>query len=338
MLKKVHGSLLGVMIGDALGMPVETMYAKEIREKLGPLGITGFTDPVQTRNDDTKNMKAGDTTDDWQLTAVVAKSLIQASGWDRQTCIDLHVQALQSSTFGWGKGSTQAIRDITLGKRTGHRPPPHKSGVGLGNGIIMKIAPLALYHALKWKKRGLNTAFDWKSFGKDVHELGAITHSDARAWISAFAVGMLIVEVATNAQCTRDSLELKLYDISHKVAQFENFCVPNPHDRTLAHMLCEIPAHLGSNEDLLEHFGSRFVCTQTMPFVIGTFLRHMDDFQAGVLEAVNAGGDTDTNAAIVGSLIGARVGTDGIPTGFAKFRQDFLEAAILSAHLVSKFG
>lgn len=338
MLNKVHGSLLGVMIGDALGMPVETMYAKEIREKLGPLGITGFTDPMQTRNDDTKNMKAGDTTDDWQLTAVVAKSLIQASGWDQRTCIDLHVQALQNSTFGWGKGSVGAIRDITLGKRTGIKPPPYKSGVGLGNGIIMKIAPLALAHALMWKKQGLHRPFDWKLFGKHVRELGAITHSDARAWISAFAVGMLIVDAYVHKERTRDELSFTLIDISHKVRQFEAFCVPNPTNRTLANTLQEIAGYTNSKEQLLEKFGSRFVCTQTMPFVIGTFMRHMDDFQAGVLEAVNAGGDTDTNAAIVGSLIGARVGTEGIPSEWAKFRHEYLEAGILAAHLVSKFG
>ncbi len=38
-----------------------------------------------------------------------------------------------------------------------------------------------------------------------------------------------------------------------------------------------------------------------------------------VFEAVNAGGDTDTNASIVGSLVGALYGTKAIP-------QDFIDA------------
>ena len=74
-----------------------------------------------------------------------------------------------------------------------------------------------------------------------------------------------------------------------------------------------------------------------MPFVIGTFLRHMDDFAGGITEAVNAGGDTDTNAAIVGSLIGARVGMDGIPSEWANFRPEYAVARKIAAGLVRLF-
>ena len=100
----------------------------------------------------------------------------------------------------------------------------------------------------------------------------------------------------------------------------------------------DVPLHVQSKEALLERFGSRFVCTQTMPFVIGTFLRHATDFQAGVLEAVNAGGDTDTNASIVGALIGTKVGVQGIPDEWKNFRPDYSEAETLAAQFVHLFG
>jgi ADP-ribosyl-[dinitrogen reductase] hydrolase len=51
----------------------------------------------------------------------------------------------------------------------------------------------------------------------------------------------------------------------------------------------------------------------TVPCVIQTWLRHQDDFGSGVQEIILAGGDTDTTAAILGGIIGARVGKAGIP-------------------------
>ena len=50
----------------------------------------------------------------------------------------------------------------------------------------------------------------------------------------------------------------------------------------------------------------------TVPVALQTWLRQPNDFSA-VLNAIRCGGDTDTVAAIVGGIIGARVGKEGIP-------------------------
>lgn len=49
----------------------------------------------------------------------------------------------------------------------------------------------------------------------------------------------------------------------------------------------------------------------TVPVALQTWLRQPNDFSA-VLSAIRCGGDTDTVAAIVGAVIGARVGKEGI--------------------------
>ena len=51
----------------------------------------------------------------------------------------------------------------------------------------------------------------------------------------------------------------------------------------------------------------------TVDAALAIAARHPDDLRAAVLETVAQGGDTDTVAAIVGGLIGARVGREGIP-------------------------
>jgi ADP-ribosylglycohydrolase len=42
-------------------------------------------------------------------------------------------------------------------------------------------------------------------------------------------------------------------------------------------------------------------------------LLHAPDFRAGVIDVANRGGDTDTNAAIAGALLGALHGEAGVP-------------------------
>jgi ADP-ribosylglycohydrolase len=42
-------------------------------------------------------------------------------------------------------------------------------------------------------------------------------------------------------------------------------------------------------------------------------LLHRATYRDAVLDAANRGGDADTNAAIVGALVGSRVGIEGIP-------------------------
>jgi ADP-ribosylglycohydrolase len=52
----------------------------------------------------------------------------------------------------------------------------------------------------------------------------------------------------------------------------------------------------------------------TVPVAIHCWLTYPDDFQKAVTAAIECGGDADTTAAIVGGIVGARVGKDGIRT------------------------
>jgi ADP-ribosylglycohydrolase len=249
--------------------------------------------------------------------------------------IGAHCEARKASTFGWGKGSTKAIQDIIDGIRHGHTPPKKVPGVGLGNGVMMKIAPLALYHALDIEKydRGINSSW-WKNFGHHVRMLGAITHNDPRAWIAAFATGMMIVFAARGHCQSEESRTACVLEIARYVEQFEDFCVANPHDRVLAELMRQVAFPHHNADYVLEKYGSKFTVIETLPFTIATFMRHPLDFRAGVLEAINAGGDTDTNASIVGAMIGANVGAENIPLEWRSFRPEYREAITLGDQLI----
>jgi len=51
----------------------------------------------------------------------------------------------------------------------------------------------------------------------------------------------------------------------------------------------------------------------TVPVVLHAWLTHQHDYRSAIIDVVRCGGDTDTTAAVVGGIIGARVGKAGIP-------------------------
>ena len=51
----------------------------------------------------------------------------------------------------------------------------------------------------------------------------------------------------------------------------------------------------------------------SVPVALYAWLRHPDDFRAALTEVLDCGGDTDTMGAIVGALMGARLGRGAIP-------------------------
>jgi ADP-ribosylglycohydrolase len=65
-----------------------------------------------------------------------------------------------------------------------------------------------------------------------------------------------------------------------------------------------------SMDDLREAYGNGSCYVyDSLPFAYAIWLRNLNSFE-GILEAVNAGGDNDTNAKIVGELLGANHGIE----------------------------
>jgi ADP-ribosylglycohydrolase len=62
------------------------------------------------------------------------------------------------------------------------------------------------------------------------------------------------------------------------------------------------------------------------------FTRHPDDARAAILEGANTAGDSDSIASIAGALVGARVGSSGLPSSWIRDveRTDELAALALA--------
>jgi ADP-ribosyl-[dinitrogen reductase] hydrolase len=327
LLARFQGCLAGVAIGDALGMPVELMSHAQIRA-MAAGGITGFRDPV-LRSGPGSHLRAGDTTDDWQLTAALARSLIRTGGqFDLQDCSDEHVREWRIGHAMWGPSTRSAIEEIADGRRHPATPARPTRDTGLSNGVIMKIAPLALLH-------GLHLAIDARfaiaadDLFADCIALGLMTHGDRRASLAAYAVAVTIAAALQGhfAAPTQGRKFLPAL-IGHVAAKESDSPEPRVSQRLALILDC-----LDDEPLVREKIGCGFTALDTAPFAIATFLRHPRDFQGGVLEAVNAGGDTDTNAAVVGALIGAHVGLEGIPDEWRRGCAKYEEAVTLAQQL-----
>lgn len=306
---KIITSLAGAAFGDALGMPVESMTREEIVKATDGQGVNSLIDPIQTKIPDLMDLKAGDTTDDWQLTKAVAEAITTAGKYDRLAMAWSHVEALENSPIGWGKSTQTGIQELAdffnsdekEGRHYNQAVSADNGTKGAGNGIAMKVAPLAIYHLTSSSSAMMDS----------ILSLGEMTHYDKRASIAAFAVAQtirmailfpfdgssfvaktflrfLIAEVKAQEARLKPEGDEQISTVLQKVYDQELF------DRNIELIISEV--------------GTGCFCLQSVPFSITIFLRYQVYFEWGMIEAVNAGGDTDTNASMVGAMIGANMG------------------------------
>jgi ADP-ribosylglycohydrolase len=67
--------------------------------------------------------------------------------------------------------------------------------------------------------------------------------------------------------------------------------------------------------------GSRITAPDTVPFAVWCAARHIDDYAEALWTTVSAGGDNDTNCAIVGGIVVLANGWQSIPEGWLAARE-----------------
>ena len=304
--ERVRNCLLGVAIGDALGMPWETMEYQEILARNGARPVGDMADAAQTRLTDTAGFKRGMTTDDTQLTMAVAQSLIRSGGFNLEDQAREHLAAYEGPACGWGGTTRLALESLKAGRHPSVPMPPitvapGHNPKGRGNGVAMKIAPLALWHALR------QTWFECDPLLTETMALGQMTHSDIRASVAAYAVAAVIMEnLLFHHHGTRPEEYLDKIDAAVRVAERRWNSVQDDEDR-VSKRLQIVRRTFRDLDSLRAQVRPSCDALESVPFSIGIFLRHPNDLEAALSEAATAGGDADTNAAMVGAMCGANL-------------------------------
>ncbi len=309
---RIRGMFLGLAIGDALFAPNETLSVEEI-EKRGR--ITKYIRPDGHKWFNGRD--AGTWTDDTQLTLVLAESLIAKGKIDLDDMAVRHVESYQKEgNLGFGATTKNAIENLSKGvhwSKSGRSDNPKH---GTGNGVAMKVAPLGAFRSsLFWSELWVERRSE---FMNDLIRLTFMTHFNKMAVESALAQ-VFAVNYCLGLEKPED---FSTKDFMSRVVQMSNFANYNdPHNPPSSGD--NLPSRLGMLRDLdpdsltdariIELFdGGTCYVYNSLPFSLAFFIRNPKSIET--LYAVgNAGGDTDSNASMVGALIGALNGEDIFP-------------------------
>ncbi len=320
---RIRTMLLGVKIGDRWGLPVECLTRAEIIKRTHGFGVTKLED-VRDWRADLNAPTFAMASDDWQQTSGVGWCFVRHPHATPEHMARALVQMMHDSIEGWGGTTLNSVRELeqwlsTKGKmgRAPTKPPtrPMRPGNGAGCGAAMRIAPLATVCTL----RGFNNA----QVVEACIEHGKLTHPDPRAWIGAAALALQLVWLMRGEEPGDE--KGWLLRLVGALGDRERECIdeygglPESEPR-----ICQVLRYIAENglvydrDRLLAEVGNECPTFQSVPFAIATFLRCRTSFRAGILEAINDGGDADSVASMVGASLGAHLGLKAIPSDWIR--------------------
>jgi ADP-ribosylglycohydrolase len=295
------GAVVGGALGDALGMPTQTLSPAEIRAAYG--SVNGFVAPCDD-HPVSRGLAAGSVTDDTEQTLLLAETLLASGaafddlkwvealvGWEEE------VQARGSYDL-LGPSTKRAIDAIRAGT-----PAAQAGRYGDTNGAAMRIAPVGIL----MPPEPLGPLID------KVAETCRATHNTALAIAGASAVAAAVScgldggdwraattlgQRAAAEACNRGHWVAGA-DIAARIAWARDLATRRDRDAVRALVIALIGTSVATQESVPAAF-ALLAMTQG------------DSWQAAVL-AANLGGDTDTIGAIAAGMAGACAGFSSLP-------------------------
>lgn len=307
--RQIAGCLLGTAVADALGLPLEGLSARRGQRMFPDLEAYHLL------------LGRGWCSDDTEHACLTAQALIVAGTDDQAFARDLAWRLrwwLLGLPAGIGMATLKGIVRLWLGYA------PDRAGVSsAGNGPAMRAALLGLCHGAEPLR-----------LRRFVRAATRLTHTDPRAEMGAYAVALAAYWAAGDGEVLGEAyLDRLRADLGTDGAELTNLLERAAASAAAGETTATFAAAIGCARGV-----SGFVL-HTVPVAIHAWLRHPEDYRAAVVGAIRCGGDTDTVAAIVGALVGLRVGRAGIPppwiAGLAEWPRDVAWMEALAAGLAS---
>ena len=285
-LDQVRAAVIGLAVGDALGVPVE-FHKREYFKSNPVVDMIGFG---------THDQPPGTWSDDSSMAFCLAEVLadeysIHTLGENFKRWLYDNYWTPHGEIFDVGIATRKAINNLNI------EISPLESGgfdeYSNGNGSLMRILPLA-FHV---KNMSISERF------QITKEVSAITHAHIRSVIACFYYVEFALKLITNKdkfqvfEDLRNQIptylsELKIY--SDEIQKFK---------RLWDNDFPEIEEN--------DIFSSGYV-VHTLEASIWCLLT-TNNYSEAVLKAVNLGDDTDTTATVTGGLAGILYGINSIP-------------------------
>ncbi|SNU08145.1 ADP-ribosylglycohydrolase [Lachnospiraceae bacterium] len=288
--------IMGVAVGDALGLPVQFMEREELASdpvtEMLPCDL--YLSPIGTWSDDTS------------MTMAMYESIKRLGYVDAEDIMKNFVRWMYEGAFSANdqcidEGNTcySSIKnykdhgDIFTCGRTGE--------YANGNGSLMRTMPICLYYAEK-EKSGDATV---EEAIKDIHLVSALTHNHLRACMACGLYFFCVKEMIYG----EGDLRTKLQNGMNEGFKFYGKDKENYSELTNYGWFLDLEEFAKTPESSISSKG----------YVVDTFevaiwsLINTSTYRDAMIKAVNLGDDTDTVAAIAGGLAGLYYGYETIP-------------------------
>jgi poly(ADP-ribose) glycohydrolase ARH3 len=275
---KFLGALVGTAVGDAVGSGFEGRRAAEV-------------EAIEWAADRREILAY---TDDTHMMIGMAESLVQKEGFDGEHMARAFIRNYEIEPWrGYGPGPPNVFRMIRDGEAWDKAAEKLYHGGSYGNGAAMRIAPLAVFYHT-----------DLTMLSEVAYRSSQITHSHVLgkegAALQAYAVALAVVLEPGKDFNPRGFLSRLGELVQHETYKQKLECA--------AVLLGEV-----DKNKAVAGLGNGVEAFNSVPTAVYSFLSHSDSFKDAVLFAVTLGGDTDTIAAMAGSIAGAYLGVDSVP-------------------------
>lgn len=285
LLDRFRGVMLGLAAGNALGVPVEGESAHAIRRRFSG-GVTEISPQERDRSWD----------DDLAQAALLAETLAESDELDPEAFAARLVVWAQQNGRGIGTLTRSVIDELKRGRPTQEaarlaweRNPTSNAG----NGAVMRCPPVALRHL----RSGIDLV-------RTARSSALVTHYDARCEWSTVVAAVATATCLSGNPAPVGDMAAAAGAIGGKgwladsIAQVTE-AAQSVEGVTLSALELDNPVDMGFT---LKAMQVALWCTA-----------QPEGFEETVVAVVNEGGDTDTNGAIAGAVMGARHGASTIP-------------------------
>ncbi|MBK8262265.1 MAG: O-acetyl-ADP-ribose deacetylase [Nannocystis sp.] len=280
--ERIIGGLLGLIVGDALGVPVE-FFRREALDRAPLLDMIGHG---------THDQPPGTWSDDSSLTLATAASLTSSRTIDPEDMMRRFADWLErgewsahGEVFDVGITTAESIKRYLSGA-----PAPWGGGGEMdnGNGALMRIFPLACALRRATAAQLIERA----------GEVSALTHAHPRSRLCCAYFCLVVRAVFRGGG---------LLSAMNEAAAALAPSLPASEAAALARILDA--SVLDAPREQIRGSGYVVHCLEASLWAAH---RHQG-FSAAVLAAINLGEDTDTTGAVTGALAGALYGREAIP-------------------------
>lgn len=310
--------IMGVLIGDALGNPVQFMSRASVQKR-------GLVKGMEAGG--VFHMPAGSWTDDGSMTLATLDSLTQKGALDYDDMMERFIRWDSNGEYTpFGKAYDQGITcmdAIDRYSRTRKWSSCGKTGEHAnGNGGLMRIMPVCLYAAMKEKDGTLTE----KEAVQAVHNATLLTHNHLRACTASGIYYFMCKEILkfrgffndTIAAGEKDDTDASVSTLRKVLQQGMDAAVSfyREHDMddelvSYARMM-DMESYANLSADKIRSSG---YVVHTMEAAVWTLIT-TGSLEEALLQGVNLGDDADTVGAVAGGLAGLYYGYDSVPAAW----------------------